>query len=181
MEKIMLDKEAYVQAVAEYRSRYGYEDMSQDEKIEFDQKLDKVVVVGEADSSFNNCETVTAFSAALNAGLFFGNAFSFHILLPPNPKGGKSRLFHQISTGIIPYPLPCYNYRTVTTSPGKIRKSIYFFAPEMYDKNSMLSRRKSHEQRKTSGSLHQNFLDLYHLHAVERHASGHRADSGQAV
>lgn len=43
MERIMLDKDAYVQAIAEYRSRYGYEDMTQDEKIEFDQKLDKAV------------------------------------------------------------------------------------------------------------------------------------------
>ena len=51
MEKIMLDKEAYVQAVAEYRSRYGYEDMSQDEKIEFDQKLDKVVGIKEGEET----------------------------------------------------------------------------------------------------------------------------------
>lgn len=51
MEKIMLDKEAYVQAVAEYRSRYGYEDMSQDEKIEFDQKLDKVVGIKESEET----------------------------------------------------------------------------------------------------------------------------------
>lgn len=51
MEKIMLDKEAYVQAVAEYRSRYGYEDMSQDEKIEFDQKLDKVVGIKEGEAT----------------------------------------------------------------------------------------------------------------------------------
>ena len=51
MENIMLDKEAYVQAVAEYRSRYGYEDMSQDEKIEFDQKLDKVVGIKEGEET----------------------------------------------------------------------------------------------------------------------------------
>lgn len=50
MEKIMLDKEEYVQAVAEYRSRYGYEDMTQDEKIEFDQKLDKVVGIKESET-----------------------------------------------------------------------------------------------------------------------------------
>ena len=51
MEKIMLDKEEYVQAVAEYRSRYGYEDMTQDEKIEFDQKLDKVVGIKEDEAT----------------------------------------------------------------------------------------------------------------------------------
>lgn len=43
MEKIMLDKDAYVQAVAEYRSRYGYEDMTQEERIAFDQRLDQAV------------------------------------------------------------------------------------------------------------------------------------------
>lgn len=51
MEKLMLDKDAYVQAVAEYRSRYGYEDMTQDEKIEFDQKLDKVVGIKDDEAS----------------------------------------------------------------------------------------------------------------------------------
>lgn len=57
MEKIMLDKEEYVQAVAEYRSRYGYEDMTQDEKIEFDQKLDKVVGIKEDEETDQTEET----------------------------------------------------------------------------------------------------------------------------
>ena len=51
MEKIMLEKEAYIQVVAEYRSRYGYEDMTRDEKIEFDQKLNKVVGIKEGEAT----------------------------------------------------------------------------------------------------------------------------------
>lgn len=50
MEKIMLGKDAYVQAVAEYRSRYGYEDMTQEEKIAFDQRLDQAVGLKEDES-----------------------------------------------------------------------------------------------------------------------------------
>lgn len=47
MEKLKLTSEEYAAAQAEYRSRYHYEDMTEDEKIEFDKKLDAVMELKE--------------------------------------------------------------------------------------------------------------------------------------
>ncbi len=43
MEKIYLNSEEYDAAVDAYRSKHGYEDMSDEEKEAFDERLDKVV------------------------------------------------------------------------------------------------------------------------------------------
>lgn len=43
MEKIYLNSEEYDVAVDAYRSQYGYDDMSDEEKEAFDERLDKVV------------------------------------------------------------------------------------------------------------------------------------------
>lgn len=43
MEKIYLNSEEYDAAVDAYRSQHGYDDMSDEEKEAFDERLDKVV------------------------------------------------------------------------------------------------------------------------------------------
>ena len=43
MEKIYLNSEEYDAVVDAYRSKHGYDDMSDEEKEAFDEKLDKVV------------------------------------------------------------------------------------------------------------------------------------------
>lgn len=43
MEKIYLNSEEYDTVVDAYRSRHGYDDMSDEEKEAFDERLDKVV------------------------------------------------------------------------------------------------------------------------------------------
>lgn len=43
MEKIYLNSEEYDAAVNAYRNRHGYDDMSDEEKEAFDERLDKVV------------------------------------------------------------------------------------------------------------------------------------------
>lgn len=43
MEKIYLNSEEYDAAVDAYRSKHGYDDMSDEEKEAFDERLDKVV------------------------------------------------------------------------------------------------------------------------------------------
>ena len=43
MEKIYLDSEKYDEAVEAYRSKYGYDEMSDEEKEAFDMRLDKVI------------------------------------------------------------------------------------------------------------------------------------------
>lgn len=43
MEKMKLSRDEYDAVVEKYREQNGYDDMSDDEKTEFDEKLDKVV------------------------------------------------------------------------------------------------------------------------------------------
>ena len=43
MEKIYLNSEEYDAAVNAYRNRHGYDDMSDEQKQAFDEKLDEVV------------------------------------------------------------------------------------------------------------------------------------------
>lgn len=59
MEKIYLNSEEYDAAVDAYRSQHGYDDMSDEEKEAFDERLDKVVAKkdDEADPSENTEST----------------------------------------------------------------------------------------------------------------------------
>lgn len=50
MEKIYLNSEEYDTVVDAYRSRHGYDDMSDEEKEAFDERLDKVVEKKEDES-----------------------------------------------------------------------------------------------------------------------------------
>lgn len=51
MEKLYLPQEEYEAAVAEYRSRNGYDDMTDEEKDRFDEKLDRAVGVRESEET----------------------------------------------------------------------------------------------------------------------------------
>lgn len=51
MEKMYLSREEYDAVVDEYRSRNGYDDMTDEEKAAFDEKLDKVVGVKDDDQT----------------------------------------------------------------------------------------------------------------------------------
>lgn len=51
MEKLYLPHEEYEAAVEEYRSRSGYDDMTDEEKELFDEKLDRAVGVRETDET----------------------------------------------------------------------------------------------------------------------------------
>lgn len=51
MEKLYLNPEEYRAVVAEYRSRYGYDEMSDEEKEAFDNRLDQVAAQTEGDGA----------------------------------------------------------------------------------------------------------------------------------
>lgn len=57
MEKMYLSPEEYEQAVEAYREKYGYDEKTDEEKAEFDRKLDQVVGVREGESSDETDET----------------------------------------------------------------------------------------------------------------------------
>ena len=59
MEKIYLDEDKYDAVIDAYRSRHGYEDMSEEEKEAFDARVDKAVAKKdeEADPSENTDPT----------------------------------------------------------------------------------------------------------------------------
>lgn len=51
MEKLYLNRDEYEAAVDEYRKRSGYDDMSDEEKDRFDEKLDQAVGIRESEDT----------------------------------------------------------------------------------------------------------------------------------
>ena len=64
MEKIYLNSEEYDAAVDAYRSKHGYDDMSDEEKEAFDERLDKVV--GKKDEGSDHSDDVESADASDN-------------------------------------------------------------------------------------------------------------------
>lgn len=54
MEKLYLSAREYEAAVEAYRDRYNYDEMSDDEKSEFDDRLDRVVGIKEESSDYSD-------------------------------------------------------------------------------------------------------------------------------
>lgn len=64
MEKIYLNSEEYDAAVDAYRNKHGYDDMSDEEKEAFDERLDKVV--GKKDDGSDPSDDVESTDASDN-------------------------------------------------------------------------------------------------------------------
>lgn len=57
MEKMKLSREEYDAVVEKYREQNGYDEMSDDEKTAFDEKLDKVVECSDGEDESETSET----------------------------------------------------------------------------------------------------------------------------
>lgn len=64
MEKMKLSRDEYDAVVEKYREQNGYDDMSDDEKAAFDEKLDKVVECSDDEDETETSETTDSPSEA---------------------------------------------------------------------------------------------------------------------
>lgn len=64
MEKMKLSRDGYDAVVEKYREQNGYDDMSDDEKAAFDEKLDKVVECSDDEDETETSETTDSPSEA---------------------------------------------------------------------------------------------------------------------
>ena len=64
MEKMKLSRDEYDAVVEKYREQNGYDDMSDDEKAAFDEKLDKVVQCSDDEDETETSETTDSPSEA---------------------------------------------------------------------------------------------------------------------
>ena len=64
MEKMKLSRDEYDAVVEKYREQNGYDDMSDDEKAAFDEKLDKVVECSDDENETETSETTDSPSEA---------------------------------------------------------------------------------------------------------------------
>lgn len=64
MEKMKLSRDEYDAVVEKYREQNGYDDMSDDEKAAFDEKLDKVVECSDDEDETEARETIDSPSEA---------------------------------------------------------------------------------------------------------------------
>lgn len=64
MEEMKLSRDEYDAVVEKYRKQNGYDDMSDDEKAAFDEKLDKVVECSDDEDETETSETTDSPSAA---------------------------------------------------------------------------------------------------------------------
>ena len=64
MEKIKLSRDEYDAVVEKYREQNGYDDMSDDEKAAFDEKLDKVVECSDDENETEASDTTDSSSEA---------------------------------------------------------------------------------------------------------------------
>lgn len=66
MEKMKLSREEYDAVVEKYREQNGYDEMSDDEKVIFDEKLDKVVECSEDEDETESSEVTDSPSEAVS-------------------------------------------------------------------------------------------------------------------
>lgn len=64
MEKMKLSRDEYDAVVEKYREQNGYDDMSDDEKVAFDEKLDKVVECSDDENETEASDTTDSPSEA---------------------------------------------------------------------------------------------------------------------
>lgn len=64
MEKMKLSRDEYDAVVEKYREQNGYDDMSDDEKAAFDEKLDKVIECSDDEDETETSETTDSPSEA---------------------------------------------------------------------------------------------------------------------
>lgn len=64
MEKMKLSRDEYDAVVEKYREQNGYDDMSDDEKAAFDEKLDKVVECSDDENETEASDTTDSLSEA---------------------------------------------------------------------------------------------------------------------
>lgn len=62
MEKMKLSRDEYDAVVEKYREQNGYDDMSDEEKVAFDEKLDKVVECSDGEGKIKTSETIDSSS-----------------------------------------------------------------------------------------------------------------------
>lgn len=66
MEKMKLSRDEYDAVVEKYREQNGYDEMSDDEKTAFDEKLDKVVECSDGEDETETSETTDSPSEAIS-------------------------------------------------------------------------------------------------------------------